>query len=110
MPVIVTEQNSRGEPAVRVGCVQSLTGVSALGHTVPEVDLPSLGYLHLATVEKSLFSMATPEVLAYLQQHNFKSIIVCGIEVGLQRDVNFQMHAPHDPNPTGPYLRAHLMS
>ncbi|KAI0092543.1 Isochorismatase-like protein [Irpex rosettiformis] len=63
VPVIVTEQNSR-----------------ALGHTVPEVDLQSLGVLHLATVEKSLFSMCTAEVDAFFKQHNFKSIIVMGIE------------------------------
>ncbi|KAI0346998.1 Isochorismatase hydrolase [Trametopsis cervina] len=63
VPVIVTEQNSR-----------------ALGHTVPEVELQSLGILHLATVEKSLFSMCTTEVDAYLKQHNFQSIIVMGIE------------------------------
>lgn len=67
----------------------SFTRVSALGNTVPEVDLQSLGYLHLGTVEKSLFSMATPEVLAYFQHHNFKSIIVVGIEVGLPPDGNF---------------------
>jgi hypothetical protein len=56
---------------------------SALGHTVPEVDLQSLGALHLATVEKSLFSMCTAEIHAHLQQHNLKSIIVLGIEVRL---------------------------
>lgn len=50
---------------------------------MPEVDLQSLGSLHLGTVEKSLFSMATSEVDAYLKQHNFKSIIILGIEVGL---------------------------
>lgn len=54
----------------------------ALGNTVPEIDLASLGPLHLGTVEKTLFSMVTPEVQALLQQHNFKSVIVMGIEVG----------------------------
>lgn len=52
-----------------------------LGNTVPEVDLESLGPLHLCTVQKSMFSMVTPEVHALLQEHNFKSIIVMGIEV-----------------------------
>ena len=60
-----------------------VTPHTALGYTVPEVDLQSLGVLHLATVEKSLFSMCTAEVDAYLKQHNFKSVIVLGIEVRL---------------------------
>ncbi|KIP09837.1 hypothetical protein PHLGIDRAFT_85994 [Phlebiopsis gigantea 11061_1 CR5-6] len=63
VPVIVTEQNSR-----------------ALGNTVPEVDLQSLGPLHLGTVEKTLFSMVTPEVISLLQEHDLKSVIVMGIE------------------------------
>jgi hypothetical protein len=54
---------------------------TALGNTVPEVDLASLGSLHLGTVEKSMFSMVTPEVQELLQKYNFKSVIVMGIEV-----------------------------
>ena len=74
------------------GCVRSIHGFisgdelirlsTALGNTVPEVDLQSLGPLHLGTVEKSLFSMVTPEVITLMQQHDFKSVIVMGIEVG----------------------------
>ena len=69
------------------------SGYTALGHTVPEVDLQSLGVLHLATVEKSLFSMCTAEVDAYLKQHNFKSVIVMGIEVrpNVRRKENFSL-------------------
>ncbi|KAI9455787.1 Isochorismatase hydrolase [Lactarius psammicola] len=63
VPVIVTEQNPR-----------------ALGKTDDRFDLASLGPLHLATVEKTLFSMATPEVLSLLNKHNFKSLILMGIE------------------------------
>jgi len=43
--------------------------------------LASLGPLHLATIEKTLFSMATPEVLSLLDKHNFKSLVLFGIEV-----------------------------
>ncbi|KAH9030240.1 Isochorismatase hydrolase [Lactarius deliciosus] len=63
VPVIVTEQNPR-----------------ALGKTDDRIDLASLGPLHLATVEKTLFSMATPEVLSLLEKHNFKSLVLMGIE------------------------------
>ncbi|KAI0069165.1 Isochorismatase hydrolase [Artomyces pyxidatus] len=63
VPVIFTEQNSR-----------------ALGSTVPELSPQPLGDLHLATVEKTLFSMATPDVLSLLMQHDLKSIVLFGIE------------------------------
>ncbi|KAH8996979.1 Isochorismatase hydrolase [Lactarius hatsudake] len=63
VPVIVTEQNPR-----------------ALGKTDDRIDLTSLGALHLATVEKTLFSMATPEVLSLLEKHDFKSLVLMGIE------------------------------
>jgi hypothetical protein len=55
--------------------------ILALGSTVPEIDLASLGPLHLATVEKTLFSMFTPEVESILQNGNFKSVVIFGIEV-----------------------------
>ena len=48
---------------------------------MPEIDLASLGPYHVGTVEKTLFSMITPEVHAALQHHNAKSVIVMGIEV-----------------------------
>lgn len=54
---------------------------TALGNTVKEIELDTLGPLHLATVEKSMFSMLTPEIDAALKQHNIKSIIIMGIEV-----------------------------
>jgi len=63
IPVVVTEQNSR-----------------ALGSTVPEIDLQTLGPLHLKTVEKTLFSMFTPEVEAILKKHDLKSVVLFGIE------------------------------
>ncbi|KAG8218327.1 Isochorismatase-like protein [Butyriboletus roseoflavus] len=62
--VIVTEQNPK-----------------ALGTTVPEIDLPALGDLHVATIEKSLFSMMVPEVKALLQERpDVVSIVLFGIE------------------------------
>ena len=45
------------------------------------IDLASLGPLHLATVEKTLFSMATPEVLSVLETNNSKLLVFIGIEV-----------------------------
>ncbi|KAH7888076.1 Isochorismatase-like protein [Phlebopus sp. FC_14] len=62
--VIVTEQNPKG-----------------LGSTVSDIDVASLGDLHLATVEKSLFSMMTPEVKVLLRERpQVKSVVLFGIE------------------------------
>lgn len=63
VPMIVTTQNAK-----------------SLGETVPEVDLEGLGPLHLGTFDKTLFSMATPEVLSMLQRYNIKTVILMGIE------------------------------
>jgi len=63
VPMIVTTQNAR-----------------VLGDTVPEIDLEGMGPLHLGTFDKSMFSMATPEVISTLQQYNIKSVIIMGIE------------------------------
>jgi len=63
VPVIVTEQNPR-----------------ALGKTDDRIDLASLGPLRLATIEKSLFSMVTPELQALIGSHDFKSFVLMGIE------------------------------
>ena len=54
---------------------------TALGPTVPEIVLSNLGPLHLATVPKTLFSMATPEVKKTLSDKQFKSVAIFGIEV-----------------------------
>ncbi|KAH9967725.1 Isochorismatase hydrolase [Lactifluus volemus] len=63
VPLIVTEQNPR-----------------ALGKTDDRLKLASLGPLHLATIEKTLFSMATPEFLDLIRKHKFKSLVLMGIE------------------------------
>ncbi|KAG2159044.1 Isochorismatase-like protein [Suillus bovinus] len=64
IPVVVTEQNPKG-----------------LGNTIPDIDLPSLGPLLLATIEKGLFSMVTPEVKALLYERpQVKSVVLFGIE------------------------------
>ncbi|KAF9224337.1 Isochorismatase hydrolase [Gyrodon lividus] len=64
IPVMVTEQNPKG-----------------LGNTTPEIDVASLGDLHVATVEKSLFSMLVPEVKALLRERpHVKSVVLFGIE------------------------------
>ncbi|OBZ71942.1 AP-3 complex subunit mu-1 [Grifola frondosa] len=63
VPVVATEQNSR-----------------ALGHTVPELDLTRLGPLYLGTIEKTLFSMATPDVQSLLKSRDLKSVVLFGIE------------------------------
>jgi hypothetical protein len=41
-----------------------------------------LGALHLGIIEKTLFSMVTPEVTSILNDYNFQSICIFGIEVG----------------------------
>lgn len=64
IPVVVTEQNPKG-----------------LGNTIPDIDLPALGPLLLATIEKGLFSMVTPEVKALLHERpQIKSVVLFGIE------------------------------
>jgi len=63
VPVIVTEQNPR-----------------ALGPTAPELDAAFLGPLYLGTISKSLFTMLTPEVGTILEERNFKSVVIFGIE------------------------------
>ncbi|KAI0313451.1 Isochorismatase-like protein [Amylostereum chailletii] len=65
VPVIITEQNPK-----------------ALGPTVPELSPAEfqLGPLHLGTFDKTLFSMATPDVLSLLNKHNTKSVVLFGIE------------------------------
>ncbi|KAN0126054.1 hypothetical protein V8E53_015429, partial [Lactarius tabidus] len=71
VPVIVTGQNPR-----------------ALGKTDDRIDLASLGPLHLATIEKVLFSMETLEVLSSTPQSIFP--IAC---VVLQSTLDFLEHS-----------------
>ncbi|KAH0839604.1 Isochorismatase-like protein [Lanmaoa asiatica] len=57
---------------------------AALGPTVPEIDLPALGDLHVATIDKSLFSMMVPEVNVLLRERpRVTSVVLFGIEVSL---------------------------
>lgn len=64
IPVVVTEQYPKG-----------------LGNTTPDIDLASLGPLHVATVDKGLFSMLTPEVSALLHDRvQVRSVVLFGIE------------------------------
>jgi nicotinamidase-related amidase len=64
IPVVVTEQNPR-----------------ALGTTEPQIPIDSLGALHLGTIEKSLFSMVTPEVKSILNTNShLRSVVLLGIE------------------------------
>ncbi|KAI0662925.1 Isochorismatase hydrolase [Cubamyces menziesii] len=63
VPVLITEQNPR-----------------ALGGTAPELDPAPLGKLFLGNYTKSAFSMAIPPVTSVLRQHDFKSIVLFGIE------------------------------
>ncbi|KAI0637690.1 Isochorismatase hydrolase [Trametes polyzona] len=63
VPVLITEQNPR-----------------ALGETAPELDPALLGDLFLGTHTKSAFSMAIPPVLSILKKHDFKSVVLFGIE------------------------------
>ncbi|KAG2741688.1 Isochorismatase hydrolase [Suillus brevipes Sb2] len=64
IPVIVTEQNPKG-----------------FGNTIPDIDLPSLGPLLVATIAKDLYSMMTPEVRAILHKRpHIKSMVLFGVE------------------------------
>ena len=54
---------------------------AALGKTDDRLNLASLGPLHLGTVEKTLFSMATPEFFSVLDKRPFQSLVLMGIEV-----------------------------
>ncbi|KLO16386.1 Isochorismatase hydrolase [Schizopora paradoxa] len=63
IPVVISEQNS-----------------AKLGHTVPELNVGQLGSLHLKTVDKTLFSLVTPEVENVLRSRSVKSAILMGIE------------------------------
>lgn len=58
------------------------THITALGPTVPELDLSPLGPLHLGTFEKTLFSMAIPPVKTLLEGRQARSVVLFGIEVG----------------------------
>ncbi|KAF8138122.1 Isochorismatase-like protein [Boletus edulis] len=65
IPVIATEQNSR-----------------VFGPTAPGIDLAALADMHVATIEKSLFSMMVPEVKALLgERPHITSVVLFGIEV-----------------------------
>ncbi|KAI1793021.1 Isochorismatase hydrolase [Ganoderma leucocontextum] len=63
VPIVITEQNPR-----------------ALGSTVPELDTAPLGNLFLGAYDKTAFSMAIPPVTTLLKKHDFKSIVLFGIE------------------------------
>jgi len=64
IPVIATEQNSR-----------------VFGPTAPGIDLAALADLHVATIEKSLFSMMVPEVKTLLRERpHITSVVLFGIE------------------------------
>ncbi|KAF5393792.1 hypothetical protein D9757_000381 [Collybiopsis confluens] len=64
IPVLATTQNAR-----------------ALGPIDPEIDLPSLGSLHLTTLDKSLFGMITEDVKDVLKsQAHPPNVVIMGIE------------------------------
>ena len=86
MPVVVTEQNPGGDNILILSLfpradIATHLILLALGPTVPELSPAELGPLHLGTFEKTLFSMATPDVLSLLEKHNTKSVVLFGIEV-----------------------------
>lgn len=51
---------------------------------MPELDTAPLGKLFLGTFEKSKFSMAIPPILELVKKHDFKSVVLFGIEVSGQ--------------------------
>ena len=50
---------------------------------MPELNTAPLGPLFLGAFEKTVFSMAIPPILDILQKHDFKSVVLFGIEVRL---------------------------
>jgi nicotinamidase-related amidase len=86
--VVVTEQNPK-----------------ALGPTVPEINLESIGALHLGSFPKTTFSMVTPPVRTILENRPaIDSIVLFGIETHvcvLQTalellDMNYKVHVLAD--------------
>ncbi|KAH8105498.1 Isochorismatase-like protein [Cristinia sonorae] len=63
-----------------VPVVATVQNAKALGPLVPELDLESLGAQHIATIDKTLFSMYNPEVKAILDARLCKSVVLFGIE------------------------------
>ncbi|KIY71749.1 Isochorismatase hydrolase [Cylindrobasidium torrendii FP15055 ss-10] len=61
--VLATTQHSRG-----------------LGPVDPSIDLSALGDLHLGTLDKTLFSMLTPEVKEILVRRAPSAVVLMGIE------------------------------
>ncbi|KAG9317148.1 Isochorismatase-like protein [Chiua virens] len=81
IPVIVTEQNPKGNRYVTSLTPFTSRAHAGLGPTAPEIDLPALGDLHVATIEKSLFSMMVPEVKTLLRERpRITSVVLFGIE------------------------------
>lgn len=80
-PAIVTTQNATGTFHFNSCSSAHLFG-TALGPTDPDVDLASLGDLHIKTIDKTLFSMIVPEVRDILiAGSNDKNVVLMGIEV-----------------------------
>lgn len=80
IPVVVTEQVNLFLSLFKVKSPEN----KGLGNTIPDIDLPSLGPLLVATTAKGLFSMMMPEVKAILHEHpQIKSVVLFGIEVSL---------------------------
>jgi hypothetical protein len=84
IPVIVTEQNPKGESILVILSDIKSPKNKGFGNTIPDIDLPSLGPLLVATIAKELYSMMTPEVRAILHKRpHIKSVVLFGVEVSL---------------------------
>ncbi|KAF8211497.1 Isochorismatase-like protein [Mycena galopus ATCC 62051] len=80
---VVASTNKILRIAKILGCevVVTTQKARALGPTDPAVNLDSLGDLHVGTFDKTLFSMLTTEVLAFLDTRpGIKSVVLMGIE------------------------------
>lgn len=81
IPVIVTEQNPKGEPILVILSDIKSPKNKGFGNTIPDIDLLSLGPLLVATIAKELYSMMTPEVRAVLHKRpQIKSVVLFGVE------------------------------
>ncbi|KAF9026525.1 Isochorismatase hydrolase [Hymenopellis radicata] len=81
--VIATTQNAKG-PTISNANLSPLVHshpASGLGPTDPAIDLPAIGNLLVATVDKTRFSMLTEDVEHILySRSNIKNVILMGIE------------------------------
>ncbi|KAJ3760478.1 isochorismatase domain-containing protein [Lentinula raphanica] len=73
------------------------SSVASLGPIDPDVDLPSLGNLHRQTLDKTLFSMSTPEVQQILRDLHTTAVVLMVTYLYTPNSIrNFQVYVVAD--------------